>query len=285
MNSLPPFQRDSKLESFDSYTQLDFTINSKQTANVSVSFYPQQLNYLGLNTFNTQASTPDFHQRGYQSASRTVPGRQLRFADFSVQLQAIQRRHNGTKRRSLSCTARNHRRWILQSPGTSNIARRLAGKLSLCPWKFAGSHQFIVGLSYEHSQYDGRQTFLPVEFDGVSNLPVERITYTSPTSFDVSQNETAWFVGDQWAITPRLTVGLGLRFDNDTITNSTHAAPRVGFLLALTSDGKTLLKGGIGRFYDRVPLMAATFPDLPNRTVSILGQNGQPTSPCLTRIR
>ena len=52
----------------------------------------------------------------------------------------------------------------------------------------------------------------------------------------------------------------------------------VGFLLTLTSDGKTLLKGGIGRFYDRVPLMAATFPDLPNRTVSVLGQNGQPIS-------
>ena len=66
VNSLPPFQRDTKLESFDSYTQLDFTVSSKQTANVSLSFYPQRLSYLGLNTFNTQSSTPDFHQRGYQ---------------------------------------------------------------------------------------------------------------------------------------------------------------------------------------------------------------------------
>ena len=51
----------------------------------------------------------------------------------------------------------------------------------------------------------------------------------------------------------------GLRFDNDTVTGSTHAAPRVGFLFALTKDSKTLLKGGVGMFYDRVPLMIPDF--------------------------
>jgi hypothetical protein len=108
----------------------------------------------------------------------------------------------------------------------------------------------------------------------VLNEPVERISFTSPTSFRISQNETAWFAGDQWAINPRLTLSFGLRFDNDTITNSTHAAPRAGFLLSLTGDGKTLLKGGVGRFYDRVPLTAPTFTDLPDRTVTMLEQNG-----------
>ena len=278
VNSLPPFERDSKLESFDSYTQLDFTINSRHTANVSLSFYPQQLDYLGLNTFNTQESTPDFHQRGYQISvqdSYLVGNSGLLTSQFSY------------KRFNADVTAQSDDPYRVQLETTEggffNRQERRTSRVSwqenyrFAPWKFAGSHQFVVGLSYEHSQYDGRQTFLPVEFDGLSNLPVERITYTSPTSFDVSQNEAAWFVGDQWAITPRLTVSLGLRFDNDTITSSTHAAPRVGFLLALTNDGKTLLKGGIGRFYDRVPLMAPTFPDLPNRTVSILGQNGQPT--------
>jgi len=145
-------------------------------------------------------------------------------------------------------------------------------------WQFAGSHQLTVGLSYEHSTYEGRQTFLPVELDGVSDQAVERISFTSPTSFHVDQNETAWFAGDQWAIVPRLTLDFGIRFDNDTITHSTHAAPRAGFLLAVTSDGKTLLKGGVGLFYDRVPLMAATFPDLPDRTVTVLSPNGAPLS-------
>ena len=75
-----------------------------------------------------------------------------------------------------------------------------------------------------------------------------------------------------------MTVSLGLRFDNDSITHSTHAAPRMGFLLALTKDGKTLLKGGAGLFYDRVPLMIPAFPDLPDRTVTLLGPTGAATS-------
>jgi len=279
VNSLPPFHRDTKLESFDSYTQLDFAISSKQTANVSVAVYPQKLDYLGLNTFNTQESTPDFHQRGYQinvQDSYAIGPGGLLSSQFSY------------KRFDADITAQSDDpyRILLETTegGFFNRQRRQTSRIGwqetyhFAPWKFAGSHQFTVGLSYEHSHYDGRQTFLPVELDGVSDLPVERITFTSPTSFGVSQNEMAWFAGDQWAIVPRLTVDLGVRFDHDSITDSTHAAPRAGFLLALTRDGKTLLKGGVGLFYDRVPLMAATFPDLPDRTVTVLASNGEPAS-------
>ena len=113
-----------------------------------------------------------------------------------------------------------------------------------------------------------------MEIDGKSDTPVERIWFSEPTSFAIDQNETAWFVGDQWAVARRFTLSAGMRFDYDTLTHSAHAAPRVGFLLTLTKDAKTLLKGGVGRFYDRVPLLAATFPDFPDRTVTLLGENG-----------
>src|SRR6266481_2607880 len=66
VNSLPSSERDTKLESFDSYTQFDFILNPKQTASVSVAVYPQKSDYLGLSTFTPQPSTPDFHQRGEQ---------------------------------------------------------------------------------------------------------------------------------------------------------------------------------------------------------------------------
>jgi CarboxypepD_reg-like domain/TonB dependent receptor len=279
VNSLPPLQRDTKLESFDSYTQLDYTVSSRQTANVSIASYPQRLNYLGLNTFTTQQSTPDFHQRGYQinaQDSFLIGGSGLLTSQFSY------------KKFDADVTAQSNDpyRILLETTegGFFNRQARRTSRVSwqenyhFSPWKFAGTHEFTVGLSYEHSNYDGRETFLPVELDGVANARVEQISFSAPTSFGVSQNETAWFAGDQWAVTPRLTLDLGLRFDRDGITGSTHPAPRAGFFLMLTGDGKTLLKGGAGLFYDRVPLLAATFPDLPDRTVSILGQNDQPIS-------
>jgi Carboxypeptidase regulatory-like domain/TonB dependent receptor-like, beta-barrel len=279
VNSLPPAERDTKLESFDSYTQVDFTLSPKQTATASIALYPQKLDYLGLNTFTPQPSTPDFHQRGYQfnAQHRYLIGKEgVLTSQFSY------------KRFDADVTAQSNDPYQLMLETTEggffNRQERRTSRLSweenysFAPWQFAGSHHFTVGLSYEHSAYDGQQTFLPVQIDGVSNAPVELISFTSPTSFGIHQNETAWFAGDQWAIIPRLTLSLGVRFDNDTITSSTHAAPRVGFLLAVTGDGKTLLKGGVGLFYDRVPLMVAAFPDLPDRTVTMLGQDGAANS-------
>jgi hypothetical protein len=66
VESLPPLQRDMKLESFDSFSQLDVNIDEKQTATLSLAVFPQKLDNLGLDTFTPQPSTPDLHQRGYQ---------------------------------------------------------------------------------------------------------------------------------------------------------------------------------------------------------------------------
>jgi len=275
VNSLPPLERDTKLESFDSYTQFDFIITPKQTATASFSLYPQKLDFLGLNTFMPQPSTSDFHQRGYQIYV------QHRYVIANAGLLASQFSY---KRFDADITAQSDDPYrLLLETTEGGFFNRQARRTSRTSWqenyqfaprRFAGLHRFTVGLSYEHSSYDGRQSFLPVEIDGVSNQPLEHISFTSAASYRIDQNETAWFAGDQWAIVPRLTLDLGIRFDNDTITSSTHAAPRAGFLLALTRDGKTLLKGGGGLFYDRIPLMVPVFPALPNRTVTLLGQNG-----------
>jgi hypothetical protein len=275
VNSLPPESRDTKLESFDSYTQFDLVISAKQTATISFALYPQKLDFLGLNTFTPQPSTPDFHQRGYQiyGQHRYIVGHggllssQFSYKKFDADITA---QSDDPYRLLLETTEGGF--FNRQARRTSRVSWNETYRFA--PWQFVGSHEFTIGLAFEHSQYDGRQAFRSVEIDGVSNTPVERISFTAPTSFRIDQNETAWFVGDQWAIIPRFTLSFGLRLDNDTITSSTHAAPRAGFLLALTGDGKTLLKGGVGLFYDRVPLMVPAFPDIPERTVTLLGHDG-----------
>lgn len=279
VNSLPPLQRDTKLESFDSYTQLDFIITPKQTATASFAIYPQKLDFLGLNTFTPQPSTPDFHQRGFQAYLQhryLISEKGLLTSQFSY------------KRFDADITAQSDEpyRLLLETTdgGFFNRQARQTSRTSLqenyqfAPRQFAGSHTFTVGLSYEHSSYDGHQTFLPGEIDGFSDQPLEQISFGSPASFQVDQSETAWFAGDHWSLNPRFTLTYGVRFDNDTLTSSTHPAPRAGFLFAVTKDDKTLLKGGIGRFYDRIPLMVPVFADLPNRTVTVFGQHGQVAS-------
>ncbi len=279
VNSLPPLQRDTKLEGFNSYSQYDLTISPKQTATLSVAVYPQKLDFLGLNTFTPQPSTGDFHQRGYQLYGQD---------HYLLGSDSVLTSQLSFKRYDVDVTAQNNEPFQLLVDTTqggffnrqSRRATRFDGQeiYQMAPKNFLGSHQLKFGVEYAHSTYNGRETFLPVVLIGANNLPIERLTFAPPTYFGTDQNEATLFAGDQWSPFHRLTLDMGLRFDSDSVTSSTHVAPRMGFLLALTNDGKTLLKGGIGIFYDRVPLMYPVFDQMPDRTVSLLAPNGQTLS-------
>jgi outer membrane receptor for ferrienterochelin and colicin len=279
VNSLPPFQRDTTLESFNSYTQLDFNLTPKQTGTFSAAVYPQKLQYLGLNTFTPQPSTSDYHQRGYQlygqhrylTGNESLLTSQFSYKTFDVDITPA---GSGPYRLLLETT----------EGGFFNSQTRRASRFDweemyqFAPKHFLGTHEWHVGLEYAHSSYSGLQSFAPVEILGSNGTPIERLTFTGGGEAYISQQEVTWFAADRWTVSPRLLLDVGLRFDGDTVTSSAHAAPRLGFQLALTRSGRTMLRGGVGEFYDRVPLMIPAFQWFPDRTVLALNPAGQVTS-------
>jgi hypothetical protein len=276
ISGLPQLERDMKLEGFNSFSQVDVNLTQRQSLTAAFALYPQKFNYFGLNTFTPQASTPDLHQRGYMASAQhryTTGPDSLLVSQFSY------------KRFDTDVTANSNDPYQLLIETTAGgFFNRQSRETSRTQWQeiyqfgarnFFGSHQFKLGIDFAHSDYNGRIESLPVTIIGVSNLPVERIHFGATSRFDVYQNETAWFLADKWAPFQRLTLDLGLRFDRDSLTGSTNTAPRAGFALMLTQDARTLLKGGVGLFYDRVPLNIASFPQLPNRTITDFASTGQ----------
>jgi hypothetical protein len=279
VNSLPPLERDTKLESFNSYSQADVAPSSRQTATVSLAVYPQKLDYMGLNTFTPQPSTTDFKQRGYQvyAQHRYFAGENTALvSQFSYKTYDI----------DLSPQSDEPYRLLIDTTegGFFNQQRRRTNRYEsvesyqFAPRQFLGSHQMKAGLDYAHSELAGVEKFVPAELVGSSGSVTERIEFSKPSGFEVSQNETAFYISDQWTISNRLSFDCSVRADSDTITSSTHLEPRGGVLLSLTGDGKTLLKAGAGIFYDRVPLMLPRFAELPGRTVALIGPGGQVSS-------
>ena len=87
--------------------------------------------------------------------------------------------------------------------------------------------------------------------------------------FTFKTTDLAYFVQDEWRVTPRFTLNLGLRWDYEHFpepflvnsnlpqtankpSDKNNFGPRVGFALDLTGDGKTSLRGGYGLYYGRI---------------------------------
>src|SRR5205823_10693931 len=89
-----------------------------------------------------------------------------------------------------------------------------------------------------------------------------------------ANSEYSAFIQDRWLVKSNLTFDLGLRYENQRIANENNLAPRAGFAWSPTGSDRTVVRGGIGLFYDKVPLNIRGFSRYPRRTVTRYAPDG-----------
>ena len=113
------------------------------------------------------------------------------------------------------------------------------------PRNFAGTF-FFSSLDQYKAVVLGTPDSFPAQFTISSGAALSSL----------SRIDVAPFFQDDWRMRPNLTVSLGLRYETQTNIHDWHdIAPRVGFAWSpdggSKGNGKTVVRGGFGMFYDR----------------------------------
>src|SRR6185295_14835621 len=146
---------------------------------------------------------------------------------------------------------------------------------SFNPPNFAGEHFMKVGGGINYITFDGRNTSNTVRVlraDGTRNQQLDFIG-----SGRLSRNQTQFlgFFEDNWSVNRRLKLEYGVRYDRNNVTSENNLAPRVSFAFLPLLDGRTVVRGGIGLFYDDVDMNVATFTQLQESVLTHFGPDGQ----------
>ena len=275
--SLPPDKRDSGLESFDPITQIDLDINPSNHLSSTFSLFPEKLRYVGLDTFNPQEVTPNYKQRGFFWAVNersTIRSKSVLESYFSVKkFDADVFPSSGEGVMNFAPNVNSGNFYNFQERNST----RLEGLeiYNFEPPKFAGAHFTKVGLGFAHLTFDGRNTSNPVRILRADGTRSQQIEFTGTGAQKRNTTEFSAFAEDKWTINDRLTIEYGVRFDRDNVASANNVAPRVSFAFAPLRDGRTVIRGGVGLFYDHINLNVATYTQLQQRRITTYSEDGR----------
>jgi hypothetical protein len=159
---------------------------------------------------------------------------------------------------------------------------QIGDSLSYFVPSMAGEHKFKAGFQYTLPYYQGELPRIsygqfnfdrnPADFGDMTTWPrpTRYTTTLGDFSYDVNNPVYGFFVQDDWTVARRLTLNVGVRYDVEPrVTNADlpdpldegprridgdNFAPRFGFAYDLGGDGRSVLRGGVGRYYGNILL-------------------------------
>ena len=278
-----PFNQ-TREEGFNSFSQVDWISSANNLVTATVHVAPQRLAFVNLNYFNPEPTTPDANTHEYTG---TISDKWGIFG--------------GIWENTFSATKFDARVWpkgpldfVIQPQVDSGDyfaqqkrdAKRysLSSSFAFGQWNCLGSHSFKAGIYAARSNDDGQMIEHSIDIQDWSNHLLEHIAFTGGSPYRNHDTELALYEQDHWVLDKRTSIDLGLRSEHQAISRSLRLAPRAGLNWNVFPSLGTVIRAGVGVFYDRVPLGVYSFANYPDRVLTFYDTSGAVTSGPITYV-
>ena len=271
---LPPFESDTKLQSVASFSRADWIASDANHFTASAMISPRKTTFAGLNTFNPQSVTPNIKNDNVLASasdqiivgSRGVLETRVSVKQFNSTIYPSQ----GDGPMILAPTV-NAGSYFNDQDRTSRRAEWLT-TYSFTP--LGPAHLLKVGAGVTREVFDGVSTNRPVHIVRADGTLSQSIGFAGGGQLDRNKTALLGYAQDTWTAGSRLTLQYGARYDYESVTGDVNVAPRGSFTAVATSDGRTVVRGGAGMFYNALPLNVATFDELQRHVVTLFAADG-----------
>jgi hypothetical protein len=267
------------LESWDTFTQLDWRIAPKHHLTTTFSYFPVETDNLGLTALLSSEAAPEYHSTGWNAAI----SERWRLSEGLLETSLA------VKRFDLSLTPKDAVPSVLTPDGLRqnyfNRIDRESSRVDLSavftrPLHLGLPDQVLkVGGDFSRSRFHGIDASLPIEVVDAGGSLLRRVDFEGDPRVDGTDLQVSGFVQDRLRLSERLGLELGLRYDYDRMVSDHQLAPRITAAYALDARGRTVVKGGFGVFYDHVFLQADSFERFQTRIETVFGADGLPLGP------
>jgi hypothetical protein len=273
VRTLPFPVNESRSNAFNSFSQFDAPIDANDSVTATLHFAPHTAHYVNLNYFDPEPVTPN---AGYQEDTGTISDRYALRGGLLTTTFAGTR--DDTSVQGQTSGAQAGEAMVLSPIGNTGTyfgqqSREATRFQWLETWTSApldlyGKHTVQVGTVLAHAEDTGQVLDRNVNLvDAAGNLR-QTITYSGSGAFSLADFEPAAYAQDHWIVNRNLATDTGIRIETQSLTYTTRVAPRWGFAWTPTASNAIVVRGGLGLFYDAVPLDTYAFNKYPEQTVT-----------------
>lgn len=260
-------ENESIYRNFNSLTQLDYLMNNQNRLKFTLSFFPQSISNLGINQFHPPEVSPLQKQSGWNLGFSWE-----NISDKGALFESI----FSIKELKSEILPDNNSSMLISPEGIYgnyfNEQWRKSYRYSFIQnytfpsYKFYGEHITKIGAEIDYISYSGESKNFPVYILRKNGSISRKILFSGSGALGEATTELTTFIQDNWSINPKLTLDLGLRLDKNFLLNGLNPQPRISFVYLPFNNKSTLIRGGLGLFYDKFPLNAADFLSFQKRT-------------------